>query len=73
MEGHSQTVISHQAGAGGDTTVLRERAAAEAGATDDASEDVSKDANIGTGRRKGQGLPPGSVGKGHDAPQTPAT
>jgi hypothetical protein len=34
---------------------------------------VPEDADVGTGRQKGQGLPPGSVGKGHDTPQTPAT
>lgn len=34
---------------------------------------VPEDADVGTGRRKGQGLPPGSVGRGQDTPQTPAT
>ncbi len=34
---------------------------------------VPEDAEVGTGRAKGTGLPPGSVGKGHDTPQTPAT
>lgn len=34
---------------------------------------VPEDADVGTGRQKGVGLPPGSVGKGHDTPQTPAT
>lgn len=34
---------------------------------------VPEDADKGTGRQKGQGLPPGSVGKGQDTPQTPAT
>ncbi len=34
---------------------------------------VPEDADVGTGRTKGTGLPPGSVGKGHDTPQTPAT
>lgn len=34
---------------------------------------VPEDADVGTGRAKGTGLPPGSVGKGHDTPQTPAT
>lgn len=34
---------------------------------------VPEDADVGTGRKKGQGLPPGSVGRGHDTPQTPAT
>ncbi|HEY2762532.1 MAG TPA: hypothetical protein VGJ13_00725, partial [Pseudonocardiaceae bacterium] len=34
---------------------------------------VPEDADRGTGRNKGQGLPPGSVGRGHDTPQTPAT
>jgi hypothetical protein len=34
---------------------------------------VPEDADVGTGRQKGQGLPPGSVGKGHDTPQTPVT
>ena len=34
---------------------------------------VPEDADVGTGRRKGQGLPPGSVGRGEDTPQTPAT
>lgn len=32
-----------------------------------------EDAEVGTGRAKGTGLPPGSVGKGQDTPQTPAT
>lgn len=32
---------------------------------------VPEDADVGTGRQKGQGLPPGSVGRGHDTPQTP--
>lgn len=36
-------------------------------------EGVPEDADKGTGRAKGTGLPPGSVGKGHDTPQTPAT
>jgi hypothetical protein len=34
---------------------------------------VPEDADVGTGREKGKGVPPGSVGKGHDTPQTPAT
>jgi hypothetical protein len=34
---------------------------------------VPEDADVGTGRAKGTGLPPGSVGKGHDTPQTPPT
>jgi hypothetical protein len=34
---------------------------------------VPEDADKGTGRAKGTGLPPGSVGKGRDTPQTPAT
>lgn len=34
---------------------------------------VPEDADKGTGRSKGTGLPPGSVGKGEDTPQTPAT
>lgn len=34
---------------------------------------VPEDADKGTGRQKGQGLPPGSVGRGTDTPQTPAT
>lgn len=34
---------------------------------------VPEDADKGTGRAKGTGLPPGSVGKGQDTPQTPAT
>lgn len=34
---------------------------------------VPEDADVGTGRQKGVGLPPGSVGKGEDTPQTPAT
>lgn len=34
---------------------------------------VPEDADVGTGRAKGTGLPPGSVGKGQDTPQTPAT
>lgn len=34
---------------------------------------VPEDADVGTGRQKGVGLPPGSVGKGQDTPQTPAT
>lgn len=29
--------------------------------------------DVGAGRQKGQGLPPGSVGRGEDTPQTPAT
>lgn len=32
---------------------------------------IPEDADVGTGRQKGVGLPPGSVGKGHDTPQTP--
>ncbi len=32
---------------------------------------VPEDADKGTGREKGTGLPPGSVGKGQDTPQTP--
>jgi hypothetical protein len=32
-----------------------------------------EDAEVGTGRAKGTGLPPGSVGKGQETPQTPAT
>jgi hypothetical protein len=34
---------------------------------------VPDDADVGTGRAKGTGLPPGSVGEGEDTPQTPAT
>jgi hypothetical protein len=34
---------------------------------------VPEDADVGSGREKGTGLPPGSVGKGEDTPQTPAT
>lgn len=34
---------------------------------------VPEDADVGTGREKGTGLPPGSVGKDADTPQTPAT
>lgn len=34
---------------------------------------VPEDADLGTGREKGTGLPPGSVGKGQQTPQTPAT
>lgn len=34
---------------------------------------VPEDADVGTGRSKGTGLPPGSVGKDQDTPQTPAT
>jgi hypothetical protein len=34
---------------------------------------IPEDADVGTGRQKGVGLPPGSVGKGHDTPQTPVT
>lgn len=34
---------------------------------------VPEDADVGTGRQKGTGLPPGSAGKGQDTPQTPAT
>jgi hypothetical protein len=34
---------------------------------------VPEDADKGTGRQKGVGLPPGSVGKGEDTPQTPVT
>jgi hypothetical protein len=34
---------------------------------------VPEDADLGTGREKGKGLPPGSVGKGEQTPQTPAT
>lgn len=34
---------------------------------------VPEDADVGTGRAKGTGLPPGSVGKGHTTPQTPPT
>jgi hypothetical protein len=36
-------------------------------------EGVPEDADLGTGREKGTGLPPGSVGKGQETPQTPAT
>lgn len=36
-------------------------------------EGIPEDADVETGRQKGVGLPPGSVGKGHDTPQTPAT
>jgi hypothetical protein len=32
-----------------------------------------EEADVGTGREKGKGVPPGSVGKGEDTPQTPAT
>jgi hypothetical protein len=32
---------------------------------------VPEDADVGTGGAKGTGLPPGSVGKGQDTPQTP--
>lgn len=34
---------------------------------------VPEDADVGTGRSKGTGMPPGSVGKDQDTPQTPAT
>lgn len=34
---------------------------------------IPEDADLGTGREKGTGLPPGSAGKGEDTPQTPAT
>jgi len=34
---------------------------------------IPEEADVGTGRQKGVGLPPGSVGKGQDTPQTPAT
>lgn len=34
---------------------------------------VPEDADVGTGRAKGTGVPPGSVGKDEDTPQTPAT
>jgi len=34
---------------------------------------IPEDADLGTGRQKGTGLPPGSVGKDQDTPQTPAT
>lgn len=34
---------------------------------------VPEDGDVGTGRAKGTGLPPGSVGKDQDTPQTPAT
>ncbi len=34
---------------------------------------LEKDEEVGTGRAKGTGLPPASVGKGDDTPQTPAT
>jgi len=34
---------------------------------------VPEDADVGTGREKGKGVPPGSVGKDQDTPQTPAT
>lgn len=34
---------------------------------------VPADSDLGSGRRKGQGVPPGSVDKGEDTPQTPAT
>jgi hypothetical protein len=34
---------------------------------------IPEDADVGTGREKGTGLPPGSVGKGEDTQQTPAT
>jgi hypothetical protein len=34
---------------------------------------VPDDADKGTGRAKGTGLPPGSVGNEEDTPQTPAT
>lgn len=34
---------------------------------------IPEDADLGTGREKGTGLPPGSVGKGQATPQTPAT
>lgn len=37
------------------------------------SESLPEDADVGTGRQKGVGLPPGSVGKGYDTPQTPPT
>lgn len=48
--------------------------AARAGGAGSGDEpEPAEDADVGTGRRKGQGLPPGSVGKGHDTPQTPAT
>ena len=34
---------------------------------------VPEDADVGTGRAKGTGLPPGSVGRDEDTPQTPVT
>jgi hypothetical protein len=34
---------------------------------------VPEDADMGTGRAKGTGLPPGSVGKDQQTPQTPPT
>jgi hypothetical protein len=34
---------------------------------------IPEEADLGTGREKGTGLPPGSVGKGQQTPQTPAT
>ena len=34
---------------------------------------VPEDADVGTGREKGKGLPPGSIGMDQDTPQTPAT
>ncbi len=34
---------------------------------------VPEDADVGTGREKGKGLPPGSVGMDQETPQTPAT
>lgn len=34
---------------------------------------VPEDADVGTGRAKGTGLPPGSVGKDQQTPQTPPT
>ena len=48
-------------------------AAGAGGAGAGGEPEPAEDADVGTGRRKGQGLPPGSVGKGQDTPQTPAT
>lgn len=60
---------------GTSTSTLREESEGSADDTvvDDEPDPVREDADMGTGRAKGQGLPPGSVGPGHDTPQTPAT
>jgi hypothetical protein len=44
---------------------------APSGFADLKDEGPKKGADKGTGGQKGQGPPPGSVGKGEDTPQTP--